>query len=132
MGIWIENKWYEEPELSAYIKQLKEVISDLDRTISDLQDKHWNECRQIAHYEEELTEAKRLLKIAVESFDKLLDTVVGFEQRCIVCDYAMKYANPYDACNSCPLGNGKHKRCTWKFKEEAMKLIGVREDYEED
>lgn len=128
MGIWIENKWYEEPELSAYIKQLKEVISDSDRTISDLQDKHWNECRQIAHYEEELTEAKRLLKIAVESFDKLLDTVVGFEQRCIVCDYAMKYANPYDACNSCPLGNSRHKRCTWEFKEEAMKLIGERNE----
>lgn len=123
--MYINNKWYTESELNAYVKKL-------ESTISELEDKHWNECRQIAHYEEELTEAKRLLKIAIEGFDKLLDTVVGFEQRCIVCDYAMKYANPYDACNSCPLGNGKHKRCTWKFKEEAMKLIGICEDYEED
>lgn len=108
--MYVNGRWYEECELNAYIKKL-------ESTISELEDKHWNE-------HEELTEAKRLLKIAVESFDKLLDTVVGFEQRCIVCDYAMKYANPYDACNSCPLGNGKHKRCTWEFKEEAMKLIG--------
>lgn len=61
--MYINNKWYTESELNAYIKKL-------ESTISELEDKHWNECRQIAHYEEELTEAKRLLKFAIEIFWK--------------------------------------------------------------
>ena len=65
--------------------------------------------------------AKELLSMAVESFDKLNETVIPFHS--IVCDYAMQFANPYDACNSCPLGSARYKTCRWKFADEALKLL---------
>ena len=51
----INGKWYSEPELAAYIK-------DLEVRISVLEDKHHNECGQIAHYDDELRQAKGLLR----------------------------------------------------------------------
>ncbi len=76
-------------------------------------------CEQLIY---EKTEYKRLLKAAVESFDKLKEAVIPFHS--IVCDYAMQFANPYDACNSCPLCNARYKTCKWKGTDEAMKLMG--------
>lgn len=77
---------------------------------------------QLAEWLTELKEAKKLLSIAVENFDKLKETVIPFHS--IVCDYAMQFANPYDACNSCPLANARYKTCKWEFTDEAMELIG--------
>lgn len=71
---------------------------------------------------EKYDKAKELLSMAVKSFDKLTETMIPFHS--IVCDYAMQFANPYDACNSCPLSNARHKTCRWKLADEAMKLIG--------
>ena len=51
----INGKWYSEPELAAYIK-------DLEVRISVLEDKHHNECGQIAHYDDELRQAKGQLR----------------------------------------------------------------------
>ena len=45
--MWINNHWYTESE----IKSLLEVK---DMRIKELEDKHWSECRQIAHYDDEL------------------------------------------------------------------------------
>lgn len=53
----INGKWYSEPELAAYIK-------NLEVRISVLEDKHHNECGQIAHYSDELRRAKELLREA--------------------------------------------------------------------
>lgn len=77
---------------------------------------------QLAKWLTELKEAKRLLKAAIESFDKLKETVIPF--RHVMCGYAMQFANPYDACNSCPLCNARYKTCKWKCTDEVMKLIG--------
>lgn len=71
---------------------------------------------------EKFDKAKELLSMAVKSFDKLKETVIPFHY--VVCDYAMQFANPYDACDSCPLGNGRYKTCKWKFTDEALKIIG--------
>lgn len=48
--MYIEGRWYTEPELAAYIKELKARNAELEA-------KHWDECRQIAHYEDELRRA---------------------------------------------------------------------------
>lgn len=77
---------------------------------------------QLAKWLTELKEAKQLLSMAVKSFDKLKETVIPF--RHVMCDYAMQFANPYDACNSCPLANVRYKTCKWRFANEAMELIG--------
>lgn len=77
---------------------------------------------QLAEWLTELKEAKKLLSVAVENFDKLTETVIPF--RHVMCDYAMQFANPYDACNSCPLGNVRYKTCKWEFTDEVMELIG--------
>lgn len=50
----INGKWYTEPQLEAYVKELESRISELE-------DKHFSECGQIAHYDEELRKAKELL-----------------------------------------------------------------------
>lgn len=77
---------------------------------------------QLSKWLTELKEAKQLLSMAVKSFDKLTETMIPFHS--IVCDYAMQFANPYNACNSCPLGNARYKTCKWMLTDEAMKLIG--------
>ncbi len=44
---------------------MADTINQLDEQIKELEAKHWDECRQIAHYDDELKEAKRLLKLAL-------------------------------------------------------------------
>lgn len=53
----INGKWYSEPELAAYIKELENRLHDRDLEAD-------NGARQIAHYEDELRQAKELLREA--------------------------------------------------------------------
>lgn len=39
--------------------------TELKARVAELEDKHWNECRQIAHYEDELRQANELLREAL-------------------------------------------------------------------
>ena len=39
--------------------------TELKARIAELEGKHWNECGQVAHYDDELRKAKELLKAAV-------------------------------------------------------------------
>lgn len=84
-------------QLAAWLTKLKE-----------LEAKHWDECRQIAHYDGELKEAKRLLKVAVEDLEELHS-----EADC--------------SCNCCK--GEKAESCqfikcwTWRYADEALKLI---------
>lgn len=80
--MYINNKWYEECELNAYVKEL-------ESTISTLEDKHWNECRQIAHYEDELKEAKRLLKAAMEDMNTLYES--SKDEGCLGIKFKWRY-----------------------------------------
>lgn len=74
---------------------------------------------------EENKELKRLLKLAVEDFEKfrcLMSSKVNKD----FCETALEYHfNPYDLCNSCPLSGSA--KCKWKHADEAMKLIGEEE-----
>lgn len=55
--MYINGKWYTEPQVVAYVKELESKISELES-------KHRNECRQIARYEDELRELEWILEIA--------------------------------------------------------------------
>lgn len=39
--------------------------TELKARVVELEDKHWNECRQIAHYSDELRQANELLREAL-------------------------------------------------------------------
>ena len=44
-----------------YMASLEKRNSELEAKVAELEDKHWNECRQIAHYDDELKTSDRLL-----------------------------------------------------------------------
>ena len=48
-----------------YMASLEKRNEELEVRISVLEDKHWNECAQIAHYDDELREANSLLREAM-------------------------------------------------------------------
>lgn len=68
-------------------------------------------------------ELKRLLRLALESFDFISDNLIPYTESVCVCDFAMLRANPFDNCFNCPLSNAKHKYCKWRYYDEAMKLL---------
>ncbi len=49
--MYIDGRWLTEPEIIAYIERLRKEISELE-------DKHLNECRQISEYDIELKELR--------------------------------------------------------------------------
>ena len=100
-------------ECAAHYRQLAEWLKELKELRAE---------NKVLALEIELKEAKRLLIAAAESFDKLQKTVISFHS--VVCDYAMQFANPYDACYSCPLSNSRYRTCKWRFADEALKIVG--------
>ena len=98
----INGKWYSEPELAAYIADLESRLRDRDLEAD-------NGARQIAHYEDELRQAKELLKAAVEEINQLIndDGVCHIEH----------------SCEDCPFFNKTYDDCKWQHKAEALALI---------
>lgn len=45
-----------------YMATLEKRNAELEAKIAELEDKHYNECGQIAHYDDELGQAKELLR----------------------------------------------------------------------
>ncbi|HRR76959.1 MAG TPA: hypothetical protein P5191_09145 [Ruminococcus sp.] len=90
-----------------YMASLEKRNAELEARIAELEDKHWNECRQIAHYEDELRKAKELLKAAVED--------INAAEACDTCEY-------YPVINSdmCQ----KDDCYKWRYADEALALIG--------
>lgn len=98
-----------------YMASLEKRCEELETRIAELEDKHWNECRQIAHYEDELRKAKELLTAAVDDVR-----------------YCMR---SYDPCEVCALleENGEcvaaddddcSEKYKWRYEAEALALIG--------
>jgi SpoVK/Ycf46/Vps4 family AAA+-type ATPase len=73
-------------------------------------------------------ELKRMLRLALESFDFISDKLIPYTESMCVCDFAMMRANPFDNCFNCPLSNAKHKYCKWRHHDEAMELLGGTEN----
>lgn len=75
-----------------------------------LEEKHWQECGQIAQYESDLKQAKALLYEAVKGFRKL-GKALNDDSEC------------GGDCIYCPINN--HGNCLkWERELEALKLIG--------
>lgn len=48
-----------------YMASLEKRNEELEAKVAELEGKHWNECRQIAHYDDELRKANELLREAM-------------------------------------------------------------------
>ena len=97
-----------------YMASLEKRNEELEAKVAELEDKHWNECRQIAHYSDELRRTKELLKKAVEDFNTL---GIELDSNCELCGFRL-------GCEECPLHRaGINCRC-WNKQDEALALIG--------
>lgn len=94
-----------------YMATLEKRNAELEAHIAELEDKHHNECGQIAHYDDELKAAKRLLKLAVEGY-----SFIGHITKDYTCPSAI-------SCSACPMDEGKQCRI-WEHEAEALALIG--------
>lgn len=109
----INGKWYTETEAAAYIAELESRLRDRDLEAD-------NGARQIAHYSDELRQAKELLKAAVEDIHELLcdrKNLDGIGQSCNVCSYI----DNCPCCNRCDI---IPELRTWRYADEALALIG--------
>lgn len=99
-------------QLAAWLTKLKE-----------LEAKHWDECRQIAHYDDELKEAKRLLKLAVEDIHDILTSQrrITNNSLCFRCSYYLNCTCKEICETICDLKQ-------WRYTDEALKLIGGETD----
>lgn len=82
---------------------LYEENQRLKERIKELEEKHFSECAQIAHYSDENAKLKELLRKAVEDINYYVDC---YEAHCDEC-----------CCN-------QDNHCHWKHEAEALKLIG--------
>lgn len=90
-----------------YMASLEKRNEELEAKVAELEEKHWNECRQIAHYSDELKEAKRLLK---SSTGIIKDVDCNEDYLCDECEYRAK----------CDGGFSFY----WRYADEALALIG--------
>lgn len=102
-------------ECAADHRQLAEWLTDY----KELEAKHWDECRQIAHYDDELKEAKRLLKAAVEDIRHCMHSYDPCEVCSLLGEDGECPATDDDDCKE------KYK---WRYEDEVLKLIGGETD----
>ena len=102
------------------MQDLYEENQKLKARVAELEAQHFSECAQIAHYDDELKKAKRLLKAAVEDINVL---GIELDSNCELCGFRL-------GCEECPLHRaGINCRC-WKHQDEALALIGEDGDTE--
>lgn len=77
--------------------------TEICKELNQATDKHWNECRQIAQYDNEIKNLKRLLKLAYEDI-----TTAITEEKCLICGL--------DYC-------GNDTVCKWRYEDEVLKAI---------
>ena len=94
-------------EVEKLLDNNLQLITDYTKRAAELESKHWNECRQIARYDDELRKAKELLKAAVEDMNKEAD--------CGIC--------LHDNDGECPIEVASCK-FKWRYADEALALIG--------
>jgi hypothetical protein len=100
-----------------YMASLEKRNEELEAKVAELEGKHWNECGQIAHFDDELRKAKRLLRLAVDDFDILGE--VKFSPKPGAHPKRREYIRILDLLD--------HR---WRYTDEALKLIGDENDAE--
>ena len=63
-----------------------DVLSADDTT--ELEDRHWNECRQIAHYDDELRQAKAEIEKLKHALDGKIVRCIALDRKAAVKDFA--------------------------------------------
>ena len=115
---------------AAEHRQLAEWLRELQQ----LREKHWDECRQIAHYDNDLKEVIKLtgttIETALENLDAkdlirelatyLYEAIDGFRA---LGKYLDDHCKIDLDCEKCPLQNGGNCR-SWKHTKAVLKLIG--------
>ena len=109
-------------------------LADWLRELQELREKHWDECRQIAHYDNDLKEVIKLtgttIETALENLDAkdlirelatyLYEAIDGFRA---LGKYLDDHCKIDLDCEKCPLRNGGNCR-SWKHTKAVLKLIG--------
>lgn len=104
-----------------YMASLEKRNEELGIRIAELEDKHHNECGQIAHYSDENAKLKELLRKAWDDIRWLNENTVDEEGECVIYNYSEK-------CDECPLNCNHEIYCGWKHQVEALALIGGGEN----
>lgn len=122
-----------------YMASLEKKNNDLEAKVAELEDKHWNECGQIAHYDDELKALLSKVDIGAAKPKDYLDLLNEWAKmkkllKAAVEDirYCMHY---YDPCEVCALleENGEcaaaddddcNEKYKWRCEAEALALIG--------
>lgn len=60
------NNMSEAAMLRDIIRDKDDEIDSLKAKIAELEDKHWNECWQIAHYSDQESKDKKMIEALVE------------------------------------------------------------------
>lgn len=94
---------------------LYEENQRLKARIEELEEKHWNECGQIAHYSDENAKMKELLRKAVEDVRYCMRSYDPCEICALLCEDGECPATDDDDCGE------KYK---WRHADEALALIG--------
>lgn len=98
-------------------------ICQLEEQIKDWKEEYANLNKISYGFYEELKEAKRLLKVAVEDIVWLNEHTVDGEGQCLI-----ETATDMETCLACPLNVNNPHVCGWKHQAEALALIGGEED----
>ena len=98
-----------------YMASLEKRNAELEARVAELESKHWNECGQIARYDDELRKAKELLKAAVEDIRYLINYAKQNEKACDRCKYGNEMYCYADDCSN---------DAKWQHEAEALALIG--------
>lgn len=84
------NNMSEAAMLRDIIRDKDDEIDSLKAKIAELEDKHWNECWQIAHYQNEAEYKGIIISFMLESIDSfrsdkvtLVDGYIEYEKDCL-------------------------------------------------
>lgn len=102
-----------------YMATLEKRNAELEARISVLEDKHHNECGQVAHYSDENAKLKKLLRKAMED----IKDCIYYHIHCENCAL-------YDSNGDCPVADNDEcgEKCKWRYADEALTLIGGGEN----
>jgi len=99
-------------QCAADHRQLAEWLMEL----KDLKAEQNDQYTFIRELMDELKEAKRLLKAAVEDFETI-ESNLEYDEHCVIKTHSIR-------CDECPLSAATIYRCKWRHADETLKLIG--------
>lgn len=125
-----------------YMASLEKRNEELEAKVAELEGKHWNECRQIAHYDDELKDLREENKVLMQECDRLIKekgkllkkseqiaeykrllkaAVEGFK---FLGAWMDEYGECTLDCSDCPLHKPSYYCRGWNKQAEALALIG--------